>query len=73
MYKIEKYTRTPPAAPINTAAPAVGALGPAVIATSPAIAPLIAIVTSIFPVLNRLIIKAATTPPAAAIFVFRNT
>ena len=70
---IEKYTNAPPAAPIRTAAPADGALGPAVIATKPAIAPFIAIVTSIFPVIYKLINIAATTPPHAAMFVFMNT
>ena len=34
---------------------------------------MIAIVTSILPVKPRLSNKAATTPPAAAIFVFKNT
>ena len=58
---------------MNTASPPVGALGPAVIATKPAIAPLIAIVTSIFPVANKLVNNAAITPPAAAILVFKNT
>ena len=56
-----------------TASPPVGALGPAVIATKPAMAPLMAIVTSILPVAKRLVSNAATTPPAAAIFVFMNT
>ena len=43
------------------------------IATNPAIAPFIAIVTSILPVLIKLIRIAATTPPDAAIFVLRKT
>ena len=47
--------------------------GAAVIATKPAIAPFIAIVTSAFP-LNILLAKSPpNTPPAAAIFVFMNT
>jgi hypothetical protein len=69
----EKYTMTPPTAPIIRAAPAVGALGAAVIATNPAIAPFIAIVISIFFVTTWLVIKVATTPPAAAILVFKKT
>ncbi len=36
-------------------------------------APFIAMVTSIFPVLKRLIRIAATTPPDAAMLVFKNT
>ena len=71
--KIEKYTNIPPNAPTIIAVPPEGLNGSAVMATKPAIAPFIAIVTSILPVINKLISKAATTPPAAAIFVFKNT
>ena len=56
-----------------TDSPPLGALGPAVIATKPAIAPLITIVTSLFPVMTRLRTNAPITPPAAAILVFKNT
>ena len=63
----------PPIKPMMTASPPLGALGPAVIATKPAIAPLITMVTSLFPVRARLNINAPMTPPAAAMFVLRNT
>ncbi len=58
---------------MSTASPPLGALGPAVIATKPAIAPLITMVTSLLPVRTRLTINAPITPPAAAMFVFKNT
>ena len=59
--------------PISVATPAAGVSGPAVIATSPARAPLIAIVTSTLPPNSLDISKAPITPPAAAVFVFRKT
>ena len=55
------------------ARPPVGVSGAAVIATNPAIAPLIAIVTSAFPLNILLANKAPITPPAAAILVLRKT
>ena len=69
----EKKTITPPIAPIKVAKPPVGESGAAVIETKPAIAPLIAIVTSTFPVTSLAAAMAPRTPPAAEAFVFKNT
>ena len=69
----EKYTITPPMSPIKVAKPPVGVSGAAVIATKPAIAPLIAIVTSALPLNILLANNAPSTPPAAAMLVFKNT
>ena len=56
--------------PMIVANPPEGVSGAAVIATRPAIAPLIAIVTSAFPVKTLAINKAPITPPAAEALVF---
>ena len=69
----EKYTMIPPINPINVARPPVGVSGAAVMATRPAIAPLIAMVTSAFPLNILLANRAPITPPAAAILVLRKT
>ena len=62
---------TPPAAPINKAAPGVGVNGSAVIETRPASAPFRAIVRSALPPPKISEAKrAAIAPAAAAVFVF---
>ncbi len=50
-----------------------GVEGSAVIATRPANAPLSVMVKSALPNIKRATIKATSTPPAAAAFVFKNT
>src|SRR5690625_2651811 len=70
---IENTTRAPPTAPIMVATNGVGVSGPAVIATRPATAPFRIIVKSAFPNNNLETASAASTPPAAAAFVFIKT
>ena len=63
----------PPMNPMIVASPPEGVSGAAVIATNPAMAPLMAIVTSALPVRTLAISKAPITPPAAEAFVLRKT
>src|SRR5210317_107306 len=70
---IEPTTSRPPTAPMSVADSGAGDNGSAVIATSPASAPLSAIVRSAFPNQSQESNRANTNPPAAAIFVLTNT
>ena len=63
----------PPMNPMMVDSPPDGVSGAAVIATKPAMAPFIAIVTSALPVKTLAISKAPITPPAAEALVFRKT
>ena len=66
-------TNTPPRPPNNVACKAVGVDGSAVMATSPANAPLSAIVRSALPNITLAKTMAAIRPPAAAALVFMKT
>ena len=70
---IETTTIAPPIAPMIVAARGAGVKGSAVIATSPAKAPLSAMVRSALPNHSRAVIRAATKPPAAAMLVLTMT
>ena len=71
--KMENTTIIPPMAPTTVARPPEGESGSAVIATKPANAPFRAMVRSAFPNIICEVIRAASSPPAAAAFVFTKT
>src|SRR5210317_100421 len=70
---IDTTSSRPPTAPISVAVRGSGVSGSAVMATSPASAPLSAMVRSALPNQRRDSNNANTSPPAAAMFVLTNT